>query len=80
MLTPCYGDGINPGTADHPYHSSHENLDPTKEFTYEFMRDLFSEIANVTKDSYIHLGLDEVGLISDFVFVAYVNYFCFPYL
>jgi len=61
LLTPCYGDGIDPGTSDRPYHAAYENLDPTKEFTYQFIKELFTEIAeNVTRDAHIHLGMDEV--------------------
>lgn len=66
LLTPCYGDGLNPGTPNYPYHAPYEILDPTKEFTYEFMRRFFSEIRNVTKDEYVHLGMDEVNKICFF--------------
>lgn len=63
LLTPCYGDGVNPGTPNFPNHAAYEILDPTKEFTYTFMRDFFEEIvANVTMDEYVHLGMDEVRL------------------
>lgn len=35
-------------------------LDPTKEFTYEFLDNVFSEIASLFPGSYIHFGGDEV--------------------
>ncbi|CAL8114046.1 unnamed protein product [Orchesella dallaii] len=60
LLTPCYGDGVNPGTPSPDKHAAYEILDPTKEFTYSFMKQLFTEIKNVTKDEFIHLGMDEV--------------------
>lgn len=61
LLTPCYGNPDEPGTPNPGHHAERENLDPTKEFTYIFMRDLFTEITgNVSKDLHIHLGMDEV--------------------
>ncbi|XP_037046108.1 beta-hexosaminidase subunit alpha-like isoform X1 [Bradysia coprophila] len=61
LLTPCYGVPGEPGTALPGVHADRENLDPTKEFTYTFMRGLFTEIVqNVSKDSFVHLGMDEV--------------------
>ncbi|ODM95742.1 Beta-hexosaminidase subunit beta, partial [Orchesella cincta] len=59
LLTPCYGDGVNPGTPNFTTHAAYEILDPTKEFTYSFMEQLFAEIKNVSKDEFIHLGMDE---------------------
>lgn len=61
LLTPCYGDGVTPGTPNYPNHAPYENFDPTKETTYTFMREFFKEVYdNVTKDKYVHLGMDEV--------------------
>ncbi len=79
LLTPCYGDGINPGTPNYPCHAPYEILDPTKEFTYEFMQRLFSEIRNVTKDEYIHLGMDEVNEIWFQNYISF-NYTCYENL
>lgn len=60
-MTPCYGDGINPGTSNYTSHAAYEIFDPMNEKTYTFMTDFLSEIVqNVTKDKYIHLGMDEV--------------------
>lgn len=61
LLTPCYGDGVNPGTPNYPKHAAAEILDPTKENTYTFMRELFSDLVrNISKDQFVHLGMDEV--------------------
>ncbi|CAL8126408.1 unnamed protein product [Orchesella dallaii] len=63
LLTPCYGDGPSgsPDAPNFPEHAGRENLDPTQNYTYNFMREFFTEIAqNVTRDSFIHLGIDEV--------------------
>lgn len=61
MLTPCYGDGVTPDTPNYPQHAARENLNPMEEFTYSFMRDFFEEIVqDVSKDIFVHLGMDEV--------------------
>ncbi|XP_064616416.1 beta-hexosaminidase subunit beta-like isoform X2 [Liolophura sinensis] len=60
LLTPCWVD-------NQPFrdlyglegHARSENMDPTKNQTFEFMRDFFSEIIEVFKDEYIDLGMDE---------------------
>lgn len=78
LLTPCYGIPDEPGTALPGVHADRENLDPTKEFTYTFMRQLFTEIVqNVSKDSFIHLGMDEVRFYFVFVngFRTQMNFF-----
>ncbi|CAL4094781.1 unnamed protein product, partial [Meganyctiphanes norvegica] len=61
LLTPCYGDGRTPGTPNYPYHAAYENLDPTNNGVYEFMRSFLVDVKTSFKD-YIHLGLDEVFL------------------
>ena len=67
LLTPCYGEEGKPGTPnygpppDFIGHGPYEILNPMENFTYEFMKELFSEIVNdVIKDEYLHLGMDEV--------------------
>ena len=61
-MTPCYGEGPEgpPGTPNFTDHAAYEILDPTRNVTYEIMREFFTEIKNVTRDEYVHLGMDEV--------------------
>ncbi|EEC11560.1 beta-hexosaminidase A, putative, partial [Ixodes scapularis] len=35
-------------------------LDPTQNYTYDVMRDIFQEVVETFPDSYVHLGMDEV--------------------
>ncbi|XP_037046668.1 beta-hexosaminidase subunit alpha-like [Bradysia coprophila] len=61
LITPCFGDGVNPGTANFPNHAAYEILNPMDENTYTFMTDFLKEIVDsVSKDKYVHLGMDEV--------------------
>ncbi|XP_013774138.1 beta-hexosaminidase subunit alpha-like [Limulus polyphemus] len=60
LITPCYGDGENPYTPNHPEHAEAEMLNPIQDNTYEFVKELVSEIKDVFVDDYIHLGMDEV--------------------
>ncbi|CAL8126406.1 unnamed protein product [Orchesella dallaii] len=63
LLTPCYGNGPNgsPDAPNFPKYEGRQNLDPTQKHTYDFMREFFTEIAqNVSKDSFVHVGMDEV--------------------
>jgi len=60
LLTPCYGDGVNPYTPNFTAYSEMEVFNPINEDVYTFMKDLISEVKTVFKDEYVHLGLDEV--------------------
>lgn len=35
-------------------------LDPTQNYTYDVMRDIFQEVVETFPDPYVHLGMDEV--------------------
>lgn len=61
LLTPCYGDGIHPYTPNYPFYSQSEILNPIKNHTFEFMKELYEEFYKTFPDSYIHLGMDEVS-------------------
>ena len=55
LLTQCYGaDG-------QPVEGSFGPMDPSKESTYTFLSGLVKELSQVFKDSYFHLGGDEVN-------------------
>jgi len=53
VLTQCYN-GEQPNGDLGP-------MDPTRNSTFTFLKELFTEIANVFPDRYIHLGGDEVN-------------------
>lgn len=59
VLTPCYYDGIR-GKAHADKHAAFEILDPTRNFTYQVVHGLVSELVQVFRDPYVHLGMDEV--------------------
>ncbi|CAK8694421.1 beta-hexosaminidase subunit alpha-like [Clavelina lepadiformis] len=53
LLTPCYAGGKPTGT--------YGPINPTVESTYDFIRNLFTELKAVFPDKYLHLGGDEVS-------------------
>uniref|UniRef100_V5GL09 Beta-hexosaminidase n=2 Tax=Ixodes ricinus TaxID=34613 RepID=V5GL09_IXORI len=59
LLTACYGNGTR-GTPNYPEHAAFEMLDPTQNYTYDVMRDIFQEVVETFPDPYVHLGMDEV--------------------
>jgi hexosaminidase len=61
ILTPCFGEEGVPGTPNYPNHTSYEILDPTRNVTYDFMKEFFTEVKEVSKDDHVHLGMDEVS-------------------
>ncbi|UXI18698.1 calreticulin [Sarcoptes scabiei] len=61
LLTPCYGDGMNPYTPNYPFFSKSEILNPMLNQSFDFMRELYKEFRENFKDDYIHLGMDEVS-------------------
>ncbi|KAK4884746.1 hypothetical protein RN001_001017 [Aquatica leii] len=52
LLSPCYRNNVSTG--------QYGPMDPTKNFTYEFMENLLTEIVDVFPDNFLHLGADEV--------------------
>jgi N-acetyl-beta-hexosaminidase len=57
LLTPCFGEGPNkPYTPKYPDFSAAEMLNPLRNQTYAFMKELYREFKQVFKDDYIHLG------------------------
>lgn len=61
LLTPCYGQKGRAHTPSYPHFSESEILNPMREETFSFMKDMFQEFHSVFKDHYIHLGMDEVS-------------------
>ncbi|KAL3215799.1 hypothetical protein MRX96_033416 [Rhipicephalus microplus] len=59
ILTACYFNRIR-GNPHYTKHAAFEMLDPTRNYTYDVMRNIFREVIEVFKDHYIHLGMDEV--------------------
>ena len=52
VLTQCYKDGKPDG--------DYGPIDPSRNSTFLFLKNFFSEITNVFPDRYVHLGGDEV--------------------
>ncbi|CAG2166455.1 unnamed protein product, partial [Oppiella nova] len=61
LLTPCYGKKDVPYTPDYPRFSASELLNPLKNQTFVFLKELFKEFRQVFKDDFVHLGMDEVN-------------------
>uniref|UniRef100_L7LXZ6 Beta-hexosaminidase n=1 Tax=Rhipicephalus pulchellus TaxID=72859 RepID=L7LXZ6_RHIPC len=59
ILTACYYNRTR-GRPNYTRHAAFEMLDPTQNYTYDVMRNIFREVIEVFKDRYIHLGMDEV--------------------
>ncbi|XP_074595838.1 beta-hexosaminidase subunit beta-like isoform X2 [Brevipalpus obovatus] len=59
LLTACYV-GDEPFQAKYNVHGEAEILNPSRNYTYQFFKDLFTEIRGLFRDEYIHLGMDEV--------------------
>lgn len=55
LLTKCYSDSSGKPTGTGP-------LDPTKDATYQLIDTLWTELAAVFPDKFLHLGGDEVRL------------------
>ncbi|KAK3085925.1 hypothetical protein FSP39_010784 [Pinctada imbricata] len=55
IMTQCY-------QGAHPVNGYVGPLDPSKNHTYSFLKNLFREILHVFQDQYIHLGGDEVPM------------------
>ncbi len=53
ILTQCYSGGKPNGELG--------PVDPSRNSTFIFLKNFFTEIANVFPDRYVHLGGDEVG-------------------
>ncbi|XP_054164507.1 beta-hexosaminidase subunit beta-like [Oppia nitens] len=60
LLTPCYGQKGKPYTPDYPHFSSMELINPLKNQSFSFIKELFQEFRNLFKDDFVHLGMDEV--------------------
>lgn len=59
LLTPCYKNGKS-HQADYPRYDATEVLNPMKNETFTFMKNLYTEFKGIFKDKFIHLGMDEV--------------------
>jgi len=53
LLTACYSNGKPNG--------QRYAVDPVRDYSYTFLRNLFQEVSNVFQDQYIHMGGDEVS-------------------
>ena len=61
LLTPCWGDGLEGGpyVPKHGVHGDMETVNPSQDYTYQLMADIWQEVIEDFPDEYVHLGLDE---------------------
>lgn len=57
LLTQCYDPW-----GEHPLPNTYGPMDPTKASVFEFLAELYGEIAEVFPDKMVHIGGDEVNL------------------
>ena len=58
LITPCWKDG-KPFQAVYGQYGERELINPTQEYTYEVMDDIYKEVIEDFPDEYVHLGMDE---------------------
>ncbi|CAG5116733.1 unnamed protein product, partial [Candidula unifasciata] len=58
LLTSCWSDG-KPNQFVPNLHADMENMDPSSNYTFEFLAEFFQEIKDLFVDNYLHLGMDE---------------------
>lgn len=58
LITVCWVNGT-PGVAIYNRHGAREVMNPISEFTFDFLKNLFTEVKNVFPSKSIHLGMDE---------------------
>lgn len=72
LLTPCYGQNGKPFTPNYPHYSSSELMNPMRNQTFAFLKELFREFKGVFKDDYIHLGIQpKHHLVKEVVFEGF---------
>ena len=60
MLVSCFQNDGKPYQPIYSIQAAAEILNPTEEAVYPILQDILSELKDVFKDDYIHLGNDEV--------------------
>lgn len=58
LITECWSDG-KPLQAIYNFHGAREILNPIRNYTYDFLNGLISEVKATFRDPYVHLGMDE---------------------